>query len=600
MPRAREAAPIGDAIRQFRRLLGLMQVFWGQLASGIAMGVVVGLLAMAAPYVSKLLIDEVYPTENVTLMHVLVGVLLAVGVANALLSGVRGYYIMHVSARLSHVTGLMFFNHLQHLPTRFFDEHRVGEVMSRFGDVRLSLNSIFNVLGTLVTQGVYLILVPPFLFVLNWRLALVAVAAVPFTIGATALAAGFLRRTHRRTAEAAADLSAMQVEVFSHMRTLKGLGLEHDIYRRARDQSHRLLGRQVALAGVNHGFLALNDLIQTASAVVLTWYGWTLILEGRMTLGTLIAFLAYVTYLVKPLQQLTKMYGDFQQNAVSLSRMFEYLDMPPEQDAREAYVPPGPVVHPITGNVRLRGASFGYTPEKRVLEDVDLHLRRGRVTAIVGASGAGKSSLLRLVCRMAEPDAGAVLFDDVPASQIPLRDVRRQVTVVWQDVGLLRGTLWDNLTLGAQDASPERVREVVRLCQLEEMVRELPEGYETPVSEWGASLSGGQRQRVALARAIVRDAPVLLLDEATSNLDIQTEGEILPAIFAALRARTVAFVTHRLATAAWADHVVLLRAGRVLDAGTHEELLQRCEVYRQMQAAGAEEPPRVRVLQSVP
>jgi ABC-type bacteriocin/lantibiotic exporter with double-glycine peptidase domain len=594
-----ETAPLRDAFRQFGRLLGIVRGYWGQLARGMLLGVVVGVVAMATPYLSKLLIDEVYPAENVTLMHVLVGALLAVGVSVAVLGAVRAYYTVHVSSRLAHATGLMFFNHLQHLPARFFDEHRVGEVMSRFGDVRMSLGSISNVFGTFFTQGIYLLLVPPFLFLLNWRLALVALAAVPFTVLVTALSARALRRRYKRTAEAFAELSAAHVEVFSHIRTLKGLGMEHEIYRRTHDQSHDVLRHQLSASAAAQGFQSLNTVIQAAGTAALTWFGWTLILRGEMTLGTLIAFLAYVTYLVGPLQQLITLYSEFQQTAVSLGRMFEYLDTAPEQDTRLAYAPPAPLTRPLRGEVELRGVTFGYAAERPVLRDVDLALRPGEVTAIVGASGVGKSSLLRLVCRMLDPDEGEVRIDGIPVRELPLSELRRQVTVVWQDVSLLKGTLRENLTLGASDPPQSRVEEAVRLCRLDGLIRDLPAGYETPVAEWGASLSGGQRQRVALARALVRDAPVLLLDEATSNVDAETESEILPALFATQRHRTVAFVTHRMATAAWADRVVVLHEGRVVDSGPHAEVMDRCEAYRRMHGASAEDARPMRVLQTV-
>ncbi|HEV7586966.1 MAG TPA: ABC transporter ATP-binding protein, partial [Longimicrobium sp.] len=316
------------------------------------------------------------------------------------------------------------------------------------------------------------------------------------------------------------------------------------------------------------------------------------------TLGTYIAFTAYMGYLYNPLQQITGLFSDFQQTAVNLGRMFEYLDSPVEQDPAGAYLPPAPVTHVIEGDVRLRDLSFGYSEEKRVLHDVNLHFPRGTITAVVGPSGAGKSSLLRLITRMEEPDAGQVFVDGSPVTAMPLADLRRQVSVVWQEFGLMQGTVWENLTLGTDAPTRARVDDAVRLCRLDGLVAELPNGYETSVAEWGATLSGGQRQRMAIARALVRDTPVLLLDEATSNIDMQTETEILRDLFARVGGKTVIFVTHRVQTAALADQICVIDAGRVVGVGTDAELMRDCEPYRLLH--GGAGPDEGRLLRAVP
>jgi ABC-type multidrug transport system fused ATPase/permease subunit len=303
-----------------------------------------------------------------------------------------------------------------------------------------------------------------------------------------------------------------------------------------------------------------------------------------------------MTYLLTPLQQITQLFADAQQSAVNLGRMFEYLDMPTEQDATLAYLPPAPIQTVIRGDVEMSGVRFGYSAAQEVLHDVSVRFPRGTITSIVGPSGAGKSSLLRLVLRLEEPEQGEVRVDGTPLAEVSLPDLRRQVSVVWQELGLMRGTLWDNLTLGADDPPVAAVHDAVRLCRLDGLVGSLREGYETSVGEWGATLSGGQRQRIALARALIRDAPVLLLDEATSNVDLQTEGEILRDLFARMEGKTVIFVTHRVATAALADQVVVVEAGRVAGVGTHAELMEESEVYRRLQGGGMEPARRPRAV----
>jgi ABC-type bacteriocin/lantibiotic exporter with double-glycine peptidase domain len=597
--RPAEIPPLREAFQQSLRLMRLIRSYWTPLIKGMALGLVLGLFGMVTPYLSKLLIDEVYPSRDLTLMQLLVAGILVLAVAQAVMGAIRSYFTSYTTAHLANATSLLFFNHLQHLRTRFFDEHRVGEIMSRFGDVRTSLNSVARVFETVFVNGVYLVLVPPFLFLLQWKLAIVSLITIPITVIITTASSRLLRRFWKKSAEAYAELGAFQVEVLSHIRTLKALSLEHQLYNRASGQIQGALQMQLKAGGWSQVFGTLNAVVRALGTAVFTWYAWTLIVHNEMTLGDYIAFTAYMGYLYNPLQQITGLFSDFQQMAVNLGRMFEYLDAPVEQDPASAYLPPGPVSRVIEGDLRLRDVSFGYSPEKRVLHDVNMHFPRGTITSVVGPSGAGKSSLLRLITRMEEPDSGRLFVDGSAMTAMSLSDLRRQVSVVWQEFALMQGTVWENLTLGTPDATRAQVDDAVRLCRLDGLLASLPNGYDTNVAEWGATLSGGQRQRMAIARALVRDTPVLLLDEATSNVDMQTETEILRDLFARVEGKTVVYVTHRVQTAILADQICVIEAGRVMGVGTHADLMRDCDSYRRLYAGGAG-PEEGRILRAVP
>jgi ABC-type bacteriocin/lantibiotic exporter with double-glycine peptidase domain len=373
----------------------------------------------------------------------------------------------------------------------------------------------------------------------------------------------------------------------SQIRHLKANAAEHHIYSRTSELMAKALNAQ--LKGTGAGILigVLTSLVRVGGAGLFSWFGWTLILNRSITLGDFMAFTAYVGYLTGPIGQLAGLFTEFQLSAVALARTFEYLDTPVEQDPTSAYSPPLPIQQTIRGHIALQNVSFAYAEDQPVLRDLTLDIPAGQVTAVVGPTGVGKSSLLRLLCRMIDPDDGVILIDGHRLDSFPLVDLRRQIGIVWQEFSLMRGSVWENLTMGIHSPGRQRVEDAVRICQLEDFIQAMPVGYDTPVAEWGATLSGGQRQRIAIARALIRDTPVLLLDEPTSNMDAQTEELLLRALFESTRDKTLLFVTHRIATAAAADQICILKEGRISAIGQHKVLAAENLEYRELlRAAG--------------
>jgi ABC-type bacteriocin/lantibiotic exporter with double-glycine peptidase domain len=598
--RAAPTAPVPsltDAANYFVRLLLIVRPYWTPTIRGIALSVLAATIGLATPYLSKLYFDTVYPARDTSLMHALVLGVAAFSFASALLGALRGYYTQVVSAKVASAVSLMFFNHLQHLPMRFFEEHRVGEIMSRSSDMRVSLGTIARVIQTILVNGVYLVIVPPLLFLLNWKLAVVAVIATPITAVVSTASSRVTRRFMKRAAEAGAELNATQVEAITQVRTLKAMAAEPFVFRDSVNQTEETLRLQLRTAGLGAAVGVINAAIRTAGVAVFTWYAWTLILRGEMSLGTFVAFSAYMGYLTGPVGQVTGLFADFQQSAVALGRAFEYLDLTTEQDPEAAYVPRQEIRSRIGGMIEFRNVTFGYAANKPVLQSVSVTFPKGTVTAVVGPSGAGKSTILKLLCAMERPWSGAILVDGNPLDDMSLPDLRRQLAVVWQDATLLRGSVWDNITLGMDEVDRGVVDEAVRTCRLDSVIEQLPGGYSEMIAECGATLSGGQRQRFALARALVRNAPVLLLDETTSQVDVRTEDEILRELIPRVRDRTVVLVTHRIATASLADRICVLDNGTVAGIGTHDELIHECDTYRSLvQAAHADEGKRLRIL----
>jgi len=281
---------------------------------------------------------------------------------------------------------------------------------------------------------------------------------------------------------------------------------------------------------------------------------------------------------------LVNLFTSFQHSAVNLDRIYEYLDAIPEQDPELAYNPPPEIKVKINGNVEFDKVSFSYSEEKSLLKQVSFQLEAGKTYGLVGSSGSGKTTLLRLLSRFENPKDGTIYFDNQRSDDIPLIDFRRQIATVWQEVQLIRGTIWENLTLGLNDISEDEANEVIEIAQLKKLIDSFPDRYETPVSEWGSSLSGGQRQRFAIARAIIRKPRILILDEATANLDVQTETKLIDGLsmFAKKHSITTLFVTHRVKNLIGSDKIFMLTDGSIEGSGTYSELLSTNRHFKEM------------------
>ncbi len=507
---------------------------------------------------------------------------------SALLGALRGLYQQVWSAQLGHTVTLMFFSHLVHQPLRFFDSRRTGEITTRVGDMRAAVAAVTKLIETLITSGTHVVLIPPVLFAVNWRLALVALLPAPLAAVSATLIARLLRPMQKRLAEAQADLHAQYVEVLGSIRTVKLTASEPVVYGQVRRATHHLMALQLRTGVMTQAGGILQSTIRAGGAALYTWYGWSGILDGALTLGEYLAFSGYVGYMLTPVNQLMGLVTGTQQSAITLARAFEYLDAEPEIPPVASESDRAPVGRRLEGPIVFREVSFAYADGRRALEDMDLTIPGGRMTAIVGPSGAGKSTIVRLLCRLDEPDAGRITVGGQDLTVFDRTDLRRQVAAVWQEHGLFRGTLRDNILFGAERSEAVPLQRAIEICQLEELIATLPNGLDTTIEEAGHSLSAGQRQRVLLARACMRDAELLILDEATANVDVATEDRILSGLFAAMRGRTVVFITHRIVNARYADHIIVLERGRTMQAGSHDMLARSAGLYADLLEAATE------------
>lgn len=530
--------------------------------------------AQVAPWVLRAAVDRVQ--RGAPGVEVFAAALLGLALGEAAFSYAMRWQILgaafHIEAELRDA----LFAHLQGLDASFFHRWRTGDLMARaVSDVRavqrfagVGLMRSFHTVVMVASSVAFMLATSP-------RLTAVTMAILP---AATVLFVALGRRIHRRfevVQERFSDLSVLSQENFSGIRVVKAYAREAAEVQRFRAAVEDLAAAQVRLARVQGALWPAVGLVLGTAAVALLWEGGRLVASGELTLGQLVQFSYYLARLSFPMVAAGWVLNLWQQGRASMARLEEVFRAKPRvQD------PPAPVVLPaVRGDLQFRGVWFAYDG-RAVLRGVDLDIPAGRTVALVGPTGAGKTTLVSLVPRLFDPTRGSVRLDGVDLRELPLRTVRGAVGFVSQDPFLFSDTLYANVALGSED--DRRVREAFRMARLAKDLDQLPGGYHALVGERGVTLSGGQRQRAALARALARDPRILILDDALSSVDAQTEAEILAELRSVLRSRTAIVITHRLAALEEVDWIVVLDAGRVVEEGTHRDLLRNGGLYAEL------------------
>jgi len=536
---------------------------------------------MAFPFAFRRLIDDALPSGQ---MSEVLGVLTFLGVAFAVSSVAnlrRSYLSAYVSSAIVRRIRTEMFDRIQVLSMRWFAGRQQGDVISRVvSDVTELEFGLSQTLREGLFQAVSLVAGCVVLFLLEPVLAVVVIAGLPaIVLVYRKMSAGFLDRSLGVQTETGA-LVALSTENFAAQPVVKAFGLERREHDRFAQVSDRLFGNELRLALFGGVFSVSVTLIVTGLKLFVIGLGAWLTFRGRITIGGLVAFISSADQVIAPVTALTGIGQQIQSASGALLRIQEVTEAVPDV----ADGPGARKLAPLSREIRLAGASFGYTPERQVLTDLELVIPAGTRTAFVGPTGAGKSSVLQLLMRFHDPDEGGVFFDGRDLRDAELGSVRSQIGVVFQDTFLFDGTIGENIRLGREDATDEEIQAAARAAELHDFVQSLPAGYDSPVGERGGQLSGGQRQRLAIARALVRDPAILVLDEATSALDPRTERLIADTLEKVGHGRTTIAVTHRLRAVTGYDQIVVLVAGKLAERGTHDELLARGRVYAELWA----------------
>jgi ABC-type multidrug transport system fused ATPase/permease subunit len=476
-----------------------------------------------------------------------------------------------------------FYAHLQRLDLGFFDSQQTGQLMSR---ATVDLQSIRFFLGyglIFITQNLLTItLAAVVMIAINPLLALVALIPAPFVIVAATKYSQISRPAQQEVQQRIAELTAEAEENVSGIRIVKAFAREEHQLHRFQRVVARVFDQSIYTTRVQAFFSPLIGLLPQIGIALVLLVGGREVINGSLSLGAFVAFYTYVAMLAGPMRSLGMALGMAQRAVASGNRMFEILDREPAIQS-----PPGaPALPPGDGSIELRGVTLRYGDAAPALSEIDLDVEAGKTVALVGPSGAGKTSLVGLVARLYDPTEGTVRVDGTNVRDVDIESLRSQIAFVADDSFLFTASVAENIAYAHQDASLEQIEAAARRAQADAFIRELPEGYETRVGERGLTLSGGQRQRVAIARALLADPRILILDDATSSVDATTEAEIKKGLQEAMAGRTTFIIAHRLSTISLADEVVVLDGGTIVDRGSHEELLAGCGFYREIAEHG--------------
>jgi ATP-binding cassette subfamily B protein len=562
----------GQTARRLGVLVQLARQYKGRTTLAIVSLLAATALSLAPPFLAKLAIDQGIEQENLHRLGEIVVAFLAIGVLAWWAGTAETYYTGWVGERILLDLRGKLFRHLQRLSLGFYERNRAGAIISRLtNDVEALDQLVTDGVTSLVQNSLMLFGSAIILFFLDWRLALATLIVFPLMSWATAVFRKRSSRAYRSVRERLGLVTATLQEDISGVRVLQSFRREarnEERFRQVNTEYREANQETVVLNGLYFPFV---DFLSSAATAIVLGFGGYLVFNQNMTIGTLFAFIGYLANFFDPVQQLSQLYNTFLAAVAALDKIIDVLDEEPEvvdsPDARE--------LARIEGNVRFEDVRFGYGDGPEVLHGITLDVPAGTTVALVGHTGAGKSTIAKLIARFYDPRAGRITIDGTDLRSVTQESLRSQLGVVPQEGFLFAGTVLENIRFGRPEASPEEVAAAARAVGAHEFILELEDGYETEVAERGGRLSLGQRQLVAFARALLADPRILVLDEATSSVDIGTERRIDEALDTLLAGRTAFIIAHRLSTIRDADLIVVLENGTIVEHGTHDELLER-------------------------
>lgn len=559
-------------------ILRQLRTQWKFLGIAMGAGLSWGLLRLVVPILTGLAIDRAIDGKDLRLLAILAGAIIGVVAVQAVCAGNRRYWAMRTAYRVEADLRSMLYNRVNRLSFDYHDRTATGQLMSRGSEDLHQVESFLvnipiNMAYTLMAIGAFVMLL-----LTDVRLAFVAMAMYPVV---TWLSWRFFVKLEPATAavqQGLAVLASVVEENVAGARLVRAFGRERDETQKLTRVTDQIYDDGMEVVRLRTGYVPLFQFLPGIGQLAVLGYGGWLALHGHMSPGDLVRSLQYLNMLVWPVQSLGDMVASGQRAMVSAARVWNVLKEEPSvvEPARAKQVPAG------GGTISFEGVDFGYQAGRPVLKDFNLEVEGGTSVALVGATGCGKSTVARLLPRFYDADRGCVRLDGADIRELRLSDLRRKIAIVFEDTFLFSDTIRNNIAYGRLDADDAAIERAARLAHAADFIEEMPEGYDTVVGEQGFSLSGGQRQRLAIARAILMEPRILILDDATSSVDARMEEEIRSALREVMEGRTTIIISHRLSTISLADQVVLVDDGRVVETGTHAQLLHRSARYNEV------------------
>ncbi len=565
--------------RLMARLLSFTRPYIGLIVLGFILTLSASFLQLAGPYLTKLAIDEYIAVNNIPGLYVILLLYMGVLVLVFLTQFFQIYSMQYFGQKLMYDIRSEIFSHLQKQSLRFFDKNPVGRLMTRVTSDVESLNQMF-------TQGIVTIFGDIFLlvgiiialFYLDFRLALWTFSVIPVLFIITFIFRSKVRQAFRSIRKWIATINSYVQENITGMTIVQVFNREKKNFAHFSEINARHTDAHVKTVFFYALFYPAVELVSAVAIALVIWRGGIYKIEGLTTFGALVAFIQYAQMFFRPISDLSEKYNIMQQAMASSERIFKLLDTRPDVALPDT-------VHSnssLRGEIIFKDVSFAYDQDNYVLKNISFNLQPGTSIALVGHTGAGKTSIINILARHYDIQSGEILIDGIPLRLWDLAELRRQMAVVLQDVFLFSGTIYDNVRLGDQDITAEKIDWAIRQVNAHHFVKRLPHGVHTQVKERGATLSVGQRQLIAFARALVRDPRILILDEATSSVDTETETYIQDALRLLMEDRTSLIIAHRLSTIKHVDKIIVLHKGRIREIGSHAELIDQKGLYYQL------------------